>query len=92
VRVRGLGIVLEKISIRLVRYPDVSQTEVVVREAPVAASLIAYVVPRGGADVDAAALRDTLAAELPDHMVSAAIVALDTMVLTPNGKLDRAEA
>ncbi|MCS0710138.1 hypothetical protein NX775_23990, partial [Massilia aurea] len=51
--------------------------------------LIAYVISRNGAALDAASLRASLAASLPDYMLPAAFVTLDAFPLTPNGKLDR---
>ncbi|WP_336985163.1 AMP-binding enzyme, partial [Asaia sp. HN128] len=51
--------------------------------------LVAYVVPEPGHVPDSAALRNTLAHDLPDYMVPSAIVALEALPLTTNGKLDR---
>ncbi|WP_243407604.1 non-ribosomal peptide synthetase, partial [Frankia canadensis] len=52
--------------------------------------LVAYVVPSGSAPVDGPALRARAAAALPDFMLPAAVVVLDALPLTGNGKLDRA--
>ncbi|WP_342775168.1 condensation domain-containing protein, partial [Nonomuraea diastatica] len=58
-----------------------------VSQAAVNKDLVAYYVGEG---VDAAGLREHLAAELPGYMVPAAFVALEVMPLTPSGKVDRA--
>jgi acyl carrier protein len=52
---------------------------------------VGYVVAAGGggAGVDAAALRSHLAGRLPEHLVPSAIVVLERLPLTANGKLDR---
>ncbi|WP_345624870.1 condensation domain-containing protein, partial [Streptomyces ziwulingensis] len=49
--------------------------------------LVGYVVP-DGAGADAEALRGELARVLPDHMVPAALIVLDALPLTANGKVD----
>ncbi|HMK90816.1 MAG TPA: condensation domain-containing protein, partial [Methylocystis sp.] len=48
--------------------------------------LIAYVT---GAGAEPAALRAALARELPDYMVPSAVLILETLPLTQNGKVDR---
>ncbi|MBF6481229.1 non-ribosomal peptide synthetase, partial [Nocardia cyriacigeorgica] len=68
----------------------------VVREAAVVvrtdladeARIVAYLVAPGA--VDLAALRQGLARRLPEHMVPAALVRVERIPLTVNGKLDRA--
>jgi len=51
--------------------------------------LLAYVVPSVGARVSEADMRAALGRELPDYMIPARFVFLDSMPLTPNGKVDR---
>src|SRR5262249_27165533 len=52
--------------------------------------LVGYVVTAAGWQADAAALRAHVGARLPDYMVPSAIVVLERLPLTANGKLDRA--
>src|SRR6185369_17671939 len=55
--------------------------------------LVAYVIPSqssgGGNKPSAEMLRAHLKATLPEYMIPSAFVMLESMPLTPNGKLDR---
>jgi thioesterase domain-containing protein len=52
-------------------------------------TLVGYVVPRDGQGISPKELRDSLRRNLPEYMVPAHFVFLDTFPLTPNGKVDR---
>ncbi|MGK5682605.1 amino acid adenylation domain-containing protein [Actinoplanes sp. URMC 104] len=84
VKLRGFRIELGEVEAVLAAAPGVTRAVAVVREdRPGDRRLVAYVV--GPVD----GLRERAAAELPDYMVPSAIVALDALPTTPNGKLDR---
>ncbi|WP_435795218.1 non-ribosomal peptide synthase/polyketide synthase [Nocardia aurea] len=71
--------------------PDIGEAVVVVRtDLADEPRLIGYVVRTPSRPVDVAALRQRVAGRLPEHMVPAAIVVVDRIPLTVNGKLDRA--
>jgi len=60
------------------------------RQAPTnPQQLIAYVVGRDGESLASDVLRQHVQRMLPDYMVPSAFVAMETMPLTPNGKIDR---
>jgi amino acid adenylation domain-containing protein len=90
VKVRGYRVELGEIEATLAQHPDVQQAVVVARKDPSGAdTLAAYLVPKSGRAPAADGLRGHLRAALPDYMVPAAFVLMDTFPLTPNGKVDR---
>jgi amino acid adenylation domain-containing protein len=89
VKIRGFRVELGEIEAVLLRHPAVASCVVVAREGEAEdRRLVAYVMPRTG-DVSSAALRQHVASTLPDFMVPSAFVVLDTLPLTPSGKIDR---
>ncbi|MDR6305692.1 amino acid adenylation domain-containing protein/non-ribosomal peptide synthase protein (TIGR01720 family) [Nitrobacter vulgaris] len=87
VKIRGFRIELGEIEARLIEQRGVRAAALVARESKTGRHLVAYV--SGDAALDGAALRDALAAVLPDYMVPATIVVLEKLPLTLNGKIDR---
>ncbi|KOY60399.1 gramicidin biosynthesis protein, partial [Photorhabdus heterorhabditis] len=88
VKIRGFRIELGEIATRLMEHPAVQEAAVLALEDGQGKRLVAYVAAEANTEL-AASLREHLSAILPDYMVPAAFVRLDTFPQTPNGKLDR---
>jgi len=90
VKIRGYRIELGEIEATLAAQPDVQSCAVLSREdTPGNKQLVGYVVLREGATHGVSALSDFLRQRLPEYMVPAQLVLLESMPLTQNGKIDR---
>ena len=89
VKIRGYRIELGEIEALLEQHEAVEQAVVTVKDfAPGDQRLVAYLIPANG-ESSAGELRDHLTQRLPDYMVPAAFVMLESYPQTPNGKIDR---
>jgi len=90
VKVRGHRVELNEVERALAGVPQVREAAVAFRrDAEGEGHLAGFVVPEEGAAVEPAALRERLAAHLPDYMLPDWIEVLPALPLNPNGKLDR---
>jgi nonribosomal peptide synthetase CepB len=91
VKIRGFRIEPGEVEAVLAAHEAVARTVVIAREdTPGQKRLVGYVVPEPGAVISPEALREHVAAVLPDYMVPAAILGLPGLPLTSSGKVDRA--
>jgi amino acid adenylation domain-containing protein/non-ribosomal peptide synthase protein (TIGR01720 family) len=81
VKIRGFRVEPGEVAAVLTEHPGVAQAVVVALDG----RLVAYVV----GPAEAASLREWAGARLPDHLVPAAVVGLDTLPVTVAGKVDR---
>ena len=90
VKIRGYRIELGEIQAALAGLDGVEQAVVIAREdRPGDKRLVGYITESTADTVDPAAARAALAEGLPTYMIPVAVVVLEAMPLTPNGKLDR---
>ncbi|MDP0398344.1 non-ribosomal peptide synthetase [Tsukamurella strandjordii] len=85
VKIRGYRIELAEVETALAGVPGVTSAAAVIRTDGGRDRLVGYVT----GDVTADGVRDALTAVVPDHMIPGAVVVLDELPVTINGKLDR---
>jgi thioester reductase-like protein len=90
VKIRGFRVELGEIEAALLRDANVGQAVVVAREdQPGEKRLVGYVAAVDGQRPDVEQLRRELQKSLPEYLVPSVIVALDSLPLNANGKVDR---
>ena len=88
VKIRGFRVEPGEVEAALGRHPAVREVAVVAREIAGEKRLVAYVAAEE--EVTEAELREFLLERVPEHLVPAAVVRLPQLLLTANGKVDRA--
>ncbi|MCA1568700.1 MAG: condensation domain-containing protein, partial [Acidobacteria bacterium] len=89
VKVRGFRIELGEIEAALNQHGTVQESVVLLREDMFSGKqLVAYVVPHHGQTPTIDELRGALKEKLPDYMIPASFVMLDSLPLTSNGKVN----
>jgi amino acid adenylation domain-containing protein len=89
IKIRGYRIEPSEIVSALDASPDVDASAVMaVEDGPGDKRLVAYVALVEGAKVTAASLRDLLGQRLPDYMIPATFVRIESLPITSNGKVD----
>jgi amino acid adenylation domain-containing protein len=88
VKIRGYRIELGEVEAALLQAPGVKQAVMMAREdAQGIKRLVAYV--SGVEELDREVLRDHLKSRLPEYMVPALLVSVESMPMTANGKVDK---
>ena len=89
VKIRGFRIELGEVEAQLLAQPEIKAAVAVAKASPNGAYLLAYVCAAEDRRIDSAQIRERLSQTLPDYMVPGVVLALDTLPLTANGKVDR---
>ncbi|HWY74914.1 MAG TPA: amino acid adenylation domain-containing protein, partial [Verrucomicrobiae bacterium] len=90
VKIRGYRVEPGEIETVLARHPSVRECVVVPREdSSDQKRLVAYVVCHAGQTFPVSEMRRFLQKKLPDYMVPTACVSLDSLPMTPSGKVNR---
>jgi acyl-coenzyme A synthetase/AMP-(fatty) acid ligase/acyl carrier protein len=90
VKIRGNRIEVAEVEAALLNLDMINEAVVVAREVWLGdRRLVAYLVPAREHAPTASTLRCALADVLPEHMLPSAFVMLETLPLTPTGKVDR---
>ena len=87
VKIRGFRIELGEIESQLLAHPEIQDCAVIVKEKADHKQLLGFYTAKK--QLTQKELRDFLSPKLPEYMIPASFIPLDTMPLTPNGKHDR---
>lgn len=90
VKIRGYRIEPGEIETELMKFPSIRHAVVVPVQTGANLELWAYIVPHKGHQWNEDSATEYLRRRLPAYMIPAAFVALETLPITSNGKVDRA--
>ncbi len=89
VKVRGFRIELGEIENEILKYPGIKDAVLnLVSNQQGEKSLVAYYVPKESSKISATDVKQFLQKSLPDYMVPTFLVKVDSIPLTPSGKVD----
>jgi amino acid adenylation domain-containing protein len=89
VKLRGFRIELGEIEYHLSNHPGISSSAVVLHGSGSEGKLVAYIIPGSKKTVEGKTLATYLRPLLPEYMIPAHFITMDSFPMTPNGKLDR---
>jgi len=90
VKIRNFRVDISEVEATLANHPDLKQAIVITKQDLSGNTiLVAYVVPKSKPAPSVTTLRKFLAETLPDYMIPAAFLKLDSIPLTATGKVDR---
>ncbi|WP_244478892.1 Pls/PosA family non-ribosomal peptide synthetase [Methylobacterium sp. Leaf106] len=89
VKIRGFRVELGEIESRIQAQAGISQAAVVLRQDDGVDRLVAFLIPERGAEFDKAALRHTLAEQMPPYMVPGHFEVVEVLPRLTSGKVDR---
>ncbi|MGD2089945.1 MAG: amino acid adenylation domain-containing protein [Candidatus Aminicenantes bacterium] len=90
VKIQGLRIELEEIEKELTQHSSIQKAVVVVRQDPASNKrIIAYIMPHKGKIPGKEMLRSFLKHQLPQYMIPSFFIFLDSLPVTPGGKIHR---
>jgi amino acid adenylation domain-containing protein len=90
VKIRGFRVELGEIETVLGQLPEVQTCVVSMKgDRPGDQQLTAYIIPREGSSIDFGAIKRNLRRKLPEHMIPSSLVQIESLPMTPSGKVDR---
>jgi amino acid adenylation domain-containing protein len=89
VKIRGYRVELGEIVARLDRFPGIDGSAVTVSDGGQAGPQLTAYLATANKSLNASDIREFLAARLPDYMIPGRFVRVDSLPMTPNGKLDK---
>lgn len=89
VKIGGRRVELEEIEVSIAQHPGVRQAVVTAHNGSTGPSLVGYVTPMPGSQLDPGVVREWCLSQLPDYMVPSVFRVLNSFPVNANGKVDR---